>query len=156
MASKRFHCLHVGVLLVAVLPIACGGASEEEPEQEPSASVQQQVDVSAPETTPVITRPGDLAGFVFEDRNRNGRFDAGDVRMARQTVVLTNPDATQRIQTITTDGDGTFRFEKLPPADYRVSLQVPESFERTNDDSFLVTISADQSVPERAFGIVRQ
>lgn len=156
MASMRFHYLHVSALLVVVLPIACGGASEEERGQEPSAPAQQHADVSAPETTPVISRPGDLAGFVFEDRNRNGRFDAGDVRMAQQTVVLTNPDATQRIQTITTDGDGTFRFEKLPPADYRVSLQIPERFERTNDDSFLVTISPDQSVPEMALGIVRQ
>jgi SdrD B-like domain len=145
----------VGLLLLTMVVPACGGGVPEETttrtpqEQQPAQPAPQQLPVE-------VTGPGQIVGFAFEDRNRNGTFDSNDTRRAQLTVVLTNPSATQQIRSATTGTDGGFRLENLAPGEYRVTLQIPEGFERTNDDSFALTVNADGPPREVLFGIAPQ
>jgi len=93
---------------------------------------------------------------VFEDKDRNGKFDGGDARLGSQTVLVTNPNATQRIQEVTTDASGNFGFAGLGAGEYRVSVQIPKGYERTNDDSMTVNLGGNQGVKEVQFGIAQR
>lgn len=142
----------VGLLLLTMVVPGCGGGV---PEQTATRTAQEQQ--PAPQPLPVeVTGPGQIVGFVFEDRNRNGLFDANDTRRAQLTVVLTNPSGTQQIRSAITDADGSFRLENLSAGEYRVTLQIPKGFERTNDDSFVLTVNADETAREVQFGITPQ
>jgi hypothetical protein len=147
----------IGLVLVTVVFAACGGASEEAPAPQPQQPASQplQSEVATPDAS-TATGSGRITGLVFEDQNRNGTFDASDARMAKQTVVLTNPSATQQVQSATTGDDGTFRLESVAAGEYRISLQIPEGYERTNDDSFGITIGAGVTPSEVRFGVVRR
>lgn len=98
---------------------------------------------------------GAIVGFVFEDKNRDGVFGQNDVRMAGETVILENPSRLTFIRSVTTGADSGFRFDHLPVGPYRVSVKVPEGFERTSDDSFVVTVAADGTAPEARFGVAK-
>lgn len=100
--------------------------------------------------------PREISGYVFEDKNRNGQFDTGDERLGSQTVLVTNPSATKRLHNATTDASGSFRFADLADGEYRVSVLVPEGFDRTNDDSFSLTVLGNQPMAEVHFGIARR
>ena len=93
-------------------------------------------------------------GFVFVDSNRNRTLDGNETRMANVPVSLTNPSATEQIRSATTGSDGGFRFDNLTAGSYRVTFQLPAGFERTTDNSFVVTVAADGTTETR-FGIVR-
>jgi hypothetical protein len=142
---------HVGLLLLTMTVPACGGGA---PEETVTRTQEQQ---PAPQPPAVeVTGPGQIVGFVFQDRNRNGTFDANDTRMAQLTVVLTNPSATQQIRSATTGDDGSFRLENLPAGEHRVTLEIPKGFERTNDHSFVLTVNPDGTAREVQFGIAPQ
>ena len=144
----------VGLLLLTMVVPACGGGV---PEETATRTPQEQQPVQpAPQLPVEVTGPGQIVGFVFEDRNRNGIFDANDTRRAQLTVVLTNPSGTQQIRSAITGADGGFRLENLAAGEYRVTLQIPEGFERTNDDSFALTVNADGMPREVLFGIAPQ
>ena len=145
----------LGLLLLTILVPACGGgAPEETVTRTPPAEQPRQL---PPQQAPLeVTGPGQIVGFVFEDRNRNGTVEANDTRMAQLTVVLTNPSATQQIRSATTGADGSFRLENLAAGEYRVTLQIPAGFERTNDHSFVLAVSADGTAREVQFGIAPQ
>ena len=98
-----------------------------------------------------VTGLGQIVGFVFEDRNRKGTFDANDPRRAQLTVVLTNPSATQQIRSAIIGADGSFRFENLPAGEHRVTLEISQRFERTNDQSFVLTVNPDGTAREVQF-----
>ena len=153
------------IVLVAAAMSACGGTADESKstsggpppsETPPSETLPSQTQRAA---APVAIPPppaGVVAGVVFEDGNRNGVLDASDVRAAGRTVLVTNPSASRRIQSATTDADGQFRFDGLPGGEYRVSLQIPDGFFRTNDDSFTVRVGADNALPAIPFGMARR
>jgi hypothetical protein len=98
-------------------------------------------------------RNGRISGFVFEDKNRNGMFDGGDVRLAEQLIRLTSPDRSQQMGSAKTAKDGSFHFDKLAAADYRVSVQIPEGFARTTDDSLVLTVTDDGVERTVQFGV---
>ena len=142
------------LLFVAVALGACGGEPQPGGES-PTETAQEEATsagVSSP-GAPGVAAPGEIAGFVFEDRDRNGTFDASDARMPRQTVVLTNPESTEQIRSVTTDSTGVFRFGGLPPGDYRVTLEIPDGFERTNDVSMVLNVRDSEPLGEVGFGI---
>jgi hypothetical protein len=99
------------------------------------------------------TRQGRISGFVFEDRNRNGIFDGDDVRLAQQLVLLTSPDRTRQVGSAKTAKDGSFHFDNLVATDYRVSVEIQEGFERTNDDSLILTVTEDGVERTVQFGV---
>jgi SdrD B-like domain len=143
---------HVGLFLLTMIVPACGGSA---PEDALARSPQEpQPAQPAPQPSALeFMGPGQIVGFVFQDRNRNGTFDANDTRMAQLTVVLTNPSATQQIRSAITGDDGTFRLENLPAGEHRVTLEIPEGFARTNDPSSVLTVNPDGTAPEVRFGI---
>ena len=97
---------------------------------------------------------GRIVGLVFEDRNRNGTFDAADGPMAGQVVTLTRPMGTIRV-TASSDDQGAFHFDNLGPGRYRVTFSIPSGFDRLTDDSFELDVTEDGRVPEARFGLAR-
>jgi hypothetical protein len=143
----------IGLVSIIIAVTACGGGSGETAAPQPLESAAPPVKPAAPASEPAATGPGRISGFVFEDRNRNGTYDTGDVRLANVTVALTNPSATHEVQSATTGDDGSFRLENLAPGTYRISLQIPEGYQRTSDDSFEIAVSADGTPLEVQFGV---
>jgi hypothetical protein len=103
---------------------------------------------------PETSGRGRIAGLVFEDRNRNGTFDAADGPMAGQVVTLTRPMGTQRVTT-SSDDQGAFHFDNLAPGRYRVTFSIPSGFARLTDDSFELEVADDGRVPQARFGLAR-
>jgi hypothetical protein len=151
---KRAAVHRLVLLFVAVGLGACGG--EPRPgEESPTGAAQEEATsagVSSP-GAPGVAAPGEIAGFVFDDRDRNGAFDGSDARMPQQTVVLTNPESTEQIRSVTTDSTGVFRFAGLPPGDYRVTLEIPDGFQRTNDISMVLNVRESEPLAEVRFGM---
>lgn len=140
--------------LTAIVVAACGRQTEQQASSESPAASQAPAGPPAP--PPVMVGPREISGYVFEDKNRNGLFDTGDERLGSQTVLVTNPSATKRLHNATTDASGSFRFGDLSDGEYRVSVLVPEGFDRTNDDSFSLTVLGNQPMPEVHFGLARR
>ena len=140
--------------LIAIVVSGCGRQAEQQASSEsPAASPAP---AAAPAPPPVMVGPREISGYVFEDKNRNGQFDTGDERLGSATVVVTNLSATKRLHNAMTDASGSFRFGDLPDGEYRVSVLVPDGFDRTNDDSFSVTVLGNQPMAEVHFGVVRR
>ncbi len=82
-------------------------------------------------TVAVAQQTGSLAGFTFNDNNKNGTFDAGDVKTGGKTIFLdTNGnnklDAGEKSQV--TDSSGNFKFSSLPIGTYHVRRVFPSGF----------------------------
>jgi hypothetical protein len=152
--------------LAALLGIAlagCGGSTSEPPaSHETAATPSTTATPPAPPSAPLPVPAADvvastrIVGFAFEDKNKNGVYDEGDVPLTSQTVLVTNPSATQRIKEVTTDAQGRFRFDDLADGEYRLSLQIPAGYNRTNDDSFSLKLSAKQPPFKAQFGVVHR
>lgn len=75
-----------------------------------------------------------LGDRVFHDRNANGVQDAGEEGIAGATVTLLNADGTPATdadgvaQSVATDADGLYLFDRLRPGDYRVQFSQPGGF----------------------------
>ena len=79
-----------------------------------------------------IPKPASLAGLVFEDTNRNNKFDPPDeAGRVSVTVVLSGVDDLGRsvYRTTVTDGNGNFFFANLWPGTYQVTTTVDDPFE---------------------------
>jgi hypothetical protein len=137
-------------LLVCLCVIAACRA--ESPPEQTAATGSTAPATSSPSPAPAAG-PHQVNGFVYEDRNRNGQFDAGDERLPQQVVLLTDTDNFREIRSVTTGADGVFRLENVPDGAYRVTLRIPEGFERTVDDSFVITVSPERTIPEVQFGM---
>lgn len=145
--------LVVSFALMAIVVSGCGRSPEQ---QSSESSATAQAPAGPPPPPPIMVGPREISGYVFEDKNRNGQFDTGDERLGSQAVVVTNPSATKRLHNATTDASGSFRFGDLADGEYRVSVLVPAGFDRTNDDSFSLTVLGNQPMPEVHFGLARR
>lgn len=148
------------VVVFALLASGCGGGQPPAESRSPTAKPESSQTLpgtesaqTTPQAPPRPGGPGRVTGFVFQDSNRNGRFDANDTPAAQQNVALTGPNGAPEIQSVTTGADGRFQFDNVPAGKYRVTLKKQEGFERTSDDSFVITVTADAAVPEVRFGI---
>lgn len=135
-----------------LLGVACGGGSEQQ-----AASETRESD-SSPASDAPRPAPGTItvSGVVFEDADRDGAVDEGETRLSGQQVTLMNPPATEDYERATTDADGTFRFDKLGAGEYRLTLRVPDGFQRTTDDSFLIELREGVPPSDVRFGVVKQ
>src|SRR5688572_29923368 len=144
-----------GVFVASVALFACGRSESEQSAPQASSSAPG-TSSPAPSATGPLGAPGVVAGIVFEDKNHNGAMDADESRLSGQTVLVTNPSATERITSTTTNADGRFEFSDLRDGELRVSVQVPKGYARTNDDSFTFTSADDRPLREVYFGIAPQ
>jgi protocatechuate 3,4-dioxygenase beta subunit len=104
--------------------------------------------------------PAQVFGFVYEDLNRNNRFDPGEPPISNTTIrvdgtafagsVLTRPltasDSKNGV-VVTTDINGRWEFFGLPPGNYNIRETQPDGYDtlfNSNEDSqsFPVTVGA--------------
>lgn len=135
----------VGVCVLAVGLAACGGGGSTATDQPASVASFQSA-------TAVGTNQ--INGLVFEDLNRNTVLDGGESLMRGQTVMLMTPDGAEQLQSTETDEAGAFRFENVGTGAFRVRVQIPEGYERTSDDSFVLVVEDDGTSREVQFGLV--
>jgi serine-aspartate repeat-containing protein C/D/E len=63
--------------------------------------------------------PGTISGFVHSDPDRDCVFDSGEAPIAGVTIELLNAQ-NQVVRTTTTDSNGRYQFDNLPPGIYAV------------------------------------
>ena len=71
-----------------------------------------------------LYRPASIGGVVWNDANDNGLQDQGETGLDEITVQLCLLNNTV-VATTTTDVDGSYRFDGLPAAIYRVKINTP-------------------------------
>jgi SdrD B-like domain/PKD domain len=76
-----------------------------------------------------LTGTAKLGNFVWQDQNRNGIQDAGEVGIANAVVTLTYPDGT--LLNTTTSGTGAYSFNNLQPGTYNVKFTTPVGYTAT-------------------------
>jgi N-acetyl-anhydromuramyl-L-alanine amidase AmpD len=77
------------------------------------------------------TGTGSIAGFTFNDNNKNGMFDAGDVKTGGKTVFLdTNNDGKLESgeRSLVTDSSGNFDFTGLVTGTYHLRRVFPSGY----------------------------
>lgn len=82
---------------------------------------------------------GEISGTVYADHNGSGVQDADEANLSGVTLVLTPSRSDLEEQTIVTDDSGEFRFEKLRPDTYTLSVRFPEGMvlSKLSDDCAL-------------------
>ena len=159
--AMRISKAWIAATTLGLLLCACRGNSPEQQTSQtssettpaPAAAAELPAPVAA---TPIVVGSSRMVGYVFDDKNKNGTLDDSEGRLPSQVVLITNPSATKRIQDLTTDAMGVFRVDGLGDGEYRVSVQIPAGYQRTNDDSFSLKIAKGQPVPEVHFGITKR
>ena len=76
----------------------------------------------------------DIGDRVWIDENKNGAQDAGEPGVPDVTVHLYNEDGTLA-RTTTTDANGNYLFEDVPPGNYYVEFVLPDGYELTTPDN---------------------
>ena len=151
------HLFRIIACALAISAATCGRSEPEQTSGTPEATTQAPAPPSPPVSPPISSAAASgsplVVGLVFEDKNRDGAYDGGDDRMPGQTVLITNLSASQIIKSMMTDSTGNFRVDGLKDGEYRVSVQIPAGFTRTNDDSLKLKIIAGQPAPQVLFGI---
>src|SRR5690606_32247846 len=69
----------------------------------------------------------ELSGFVYHDRNDNGRRDANEEGIARVVVQLVDP-SDHVVAEAVTDADGAYVFRELTAGNYRIVEQHPSGW----------------------------
>jgi uncharacterized protein (DUF2141 family) len=102
---------------------------------------------------------GSIGDTVFNDTNGNSVQDPGETGISGVTLTLTGagpdgqlgtPDDTT--QTITTDNNGNYRFNSLPPGTYRVAVTSPPPGLPTLTQPNPVTLTTGQTIDTVDFG----
>ena len=109
--------------------------------------------VSLTVTTGAFTLNQVLIGRVFEDRNRNGKFDSGEPGISNVRVVTSSG------QTSTTDSDGQFSLPSLGPGSVLVAVDpatLPPGLELPPSETRLGGAGQILQTPLDGGGLLRQ
>jgi hypothetical protein len=97
---------------------------------------------------------GSVAGKVFADANGNGQQEEGESAISEALVTLSN-DASivsvTLVRTTTTDSDGRFRFDNVPPGNYMLSIEPPPGFTLIGPSHQSVTVTTGSTTNAPAF-----
>ncbi len=106
---------------------------------------------------------GSLGDTVYNDTNNNNQQDEGETGIPGVTVTLTTPgedgefgNEDDTTQTTTTDNNGVYGFNNLPPANYRVSTETPEGLNPTQTQPDIINLQSGQNIDTIDFGFVGQ
>jgi uncharacterized repeat protein (TIGR01451 family) len=81
-----------------------------------------------------LVKYGSIGDYVFEDKNADGKQDAGDAPIVGAKVYLLDA-AGNKIDSTTTDGAGKYKFDSLIAGNYSVQFVKPAGFDGfTNKD----------------------
>ncbi len=109
----------------------------------------------------IYRQTGAISGSVVEDANRDNALDEGDTPLDGIRVILLDADENV-VDSTTSDENGNYEFENLPPGDYIITLDedtIPEnlvpSFDRddTADNRTAVPLTAGEAVDDANFGL---
>ncbi len=78
-----------------------------------------------------LYQPSSLGDFVWEDTNGNGVQDVGEPGVPGVIVELYRASDDARIASVSTDADGLYLFENIPPTTYYLVYQLPSGYELT-------------------------
>ncbi|UCF08714.1 MAG: PKD domain-containing protein, partial [Thermoplasmata archaeon] len=110
-----------------------------------------------PESDTVITTvdAGSIGDFVWHDYDMDGIYDSGEMGVGGVTVNLlgSTPWGDVISSSTTTDGNGNYLFEGLPPGDYEVSIELPWGWGPTTPNPVYVTLTVGQNYLDVDFGI---
>jgi hypothetical protein len=101
------------------------------------------VPATATPTATATPSTGTITGTVYDDVNRNGRRDAGELGLRNIQVQLLQGDVVLRTQA--TDGDGRFTISDLVAGNYMLRA-ARDGYIATTQNPRPVTVSAGQSV----------
>jgi large repetitive protein len=103
--------------------------------------------------TPSIVPLGSIGDYVWEDTNKNGQQDAGELPVAGVKVNLLNASGTV-IATTTTDSFGKYLFSDLPSGTYSVEFVAPVGKEFTTSNTGNDNTDSDAGLNGRTGPIV--
>lgn len=102
-----------------------------------------------------IVGKGSIAGFVYNDINKNTTFDTSDTALASWKVDLKDNKNATILATATTDATGAYSFIGVCDASYTVSEELQNGWAQTspvNPNYYSVTISGGDNHPNKNFG----
>ncbi len=95
-----------------------------------------------------------ITGTVWFDADEDATIGAGERTLAGITVQLLDDDG-ELIATTTSDADGTYRFNDLPPGDYEVVFLPPAGSSATTATSVDVTLTSSVAVVDAGLIVPR-
>ena len=78
--------------------------------------------------------PASIGDIVWLDKNANGVQDQGEPGISGVSVIL-NDCSGNPIDTVLTDADGKYLFDKLTPGDYKISFIMPAGYQLSEANS---------------------
>ncbi len=95
-----------------------------------------------------------ISGTVYEDANRNGALDSGEIGIGGVLVTLQGPVNAQTV----TYNNGTYAFVGLSPGDYQITISVPAGWVSTSPNPLYVTMPADacHQITDQNFGLATE
>lgn len=120
---------------VAATPAATAAAAET-PTPDPAAAAEATVvtePTAVPTMEPTAEAPsGAICVQLYADLNGNGVLDAGETSVNGGVFTILDTGSSSTLGTYTTgEKPEPYCFEKLPPANYRISLQAPAGYVAT-------------------------
>lgn len=88
--------------------------------------------------------PGSISGYIYLDKNDDGKYDSGDTPLAGVKIYLDSTDAGKYVvgdYYTTTNSSGYYYFGNLPPGVYHYAEMVPSGYHLSNPTSGLITVT---------------
>ncbi|PGC93925.1 SdrD B-like domain-containing protein [Bacillus toyonensis] len=78
-------------------------------------------------TVQAASNTGSIGDMVWEDKNQNGRQDAGELGIPNIKMELFN-SVGDKVNSVVTDKDGRYLFNNVPNGEYYVKINVPKEY----------------------------
>jgi hypothetical protein len=103
--------------------------------------------------------PASITATVFNDRDRDGVRDAGELPVPGATIILLDSSG-KEVARVVADADGLFTFGELTPDQYTIKVIPPTGFETLSSDTFTLppldpggSLTQDLSIAQRGTGV---